>query len=124
MQIKIYHNPKCSKSRTALTMLANHNIDIKIFLYLSKPINKIEILSIIKKLNNNNTEILRTKESEYDAKYKKYNTEQLANLIIAQPKLLQRPIIIYGDTVIIGRDEDKIKNLLNLNKHNCNINNS
>lgn len=113
--VKIFHNPRCSKSREALELLRNKGFNPEIILYLEKALSKDEIKNILKMLKISPLEIMRKKEDEY----KKQNLdnqnltdEQLIDAIVKTPKLLERPIVINGNKAAIGRPIDNILRIL------------
>jgi arsenate reductase len=120
-KIIIYHNPKCRKSREALNFLDefktknNNKVEVQIYEYLKKGLNKEQILEIEKKLNLDICEILRKNEIEFKEFKKKnlnYDREDIINLLEKTPKIIERPIIIYEEKAIIGRDLEKLKDFL------------
>ena len=111
--LKIYHNPKCSKSRQALQYLQDNNYDYEIIEYLNNPPTHNEIHNILKLLNTDIKTILRNKEKEY----KLHNITNLVDnkiidIVIANPILLERPIIIANNTACIARPLDNLINML------------
>lgn len=116
MSVKIYHNPRCSKSRQALDLLKSQNIDPEIILYLTSPINSEEIKDILKMLNISAREIIRKKESEYiDLGLNDLNIseDEIISAISNNPKLLERPIVVVdGKKAAIGRPLENISSIL------------
>lgn len=113
MLYKIYHNSRCGKSRDALNFLkTKENIEIEVIEYLKKGIDKGELKSILKKLNIPVSDVIRKNEQEFgEYKNKNLTDDELIDLVIKIPKLLQRPIVISGDKAVIGRP---IKNVIDL----------
>ena len=102
---KIFHNPRCSKSRQALQLLKDNNYKIEIISYLEIDLEVSLIEDIIKKLALKPRDILRKGEQEYkDNNLKKDNLseEDLINYMIKYPKLIERPIVVKGDKAVIG----------------------
>ena len=96
-EIIIYHNPKCSKSRKALEIIKNKNIEPTIILYLKKKLSKTEVEKLLTKLGLSIRDILRMGEDEYinnNLKNEKLSNKELIDFLIKFPKLLERPIII------------------------------
>ena len=101
---KIFHNPRCSKSRQTLQLLKDNNCKIEIISYLEIDLK----VSLIK-------DILRKGEQEYkDNNLKKDNLseEDLINYMIKYPKLIERPIVVKGDKAVIGRPPEKVLELI------------
>ena len=116
----IYHNPRCSKSREALKLLSVKTDDYKIIKYLEVEINKRDLTKIIEQLKISSNNILRKNEKTYK-NLKLSNTNltinEIVNLILTYPILLQRPIIAkYQNNnlvkTLIGRSPEKILSIL------------
>lgn len=113
--IKIYHNPRCSKSRQALELLQNKGINPEIILYLEQVPTKSEIKEILSKLNLSAHDIIRTKEDEFKTQNlgnKNLSEEDLITAITKTPKLLERPIVINNNKAAIGRPTANILKIL------------
>lgn len=113
--IKIYHNPRCSKSRQAVEFLQNRNIEHEIIFYLEKKITVNEIKNLLDLLNLKVRDIIRTSEpayKEHNLKSQSFDEDYLINKIIENSKLLQRPIIINNDKAVIGRPTENILKIL------------
>tara|TARA_B100000902_G_scaffold180570_1_gene173544 strand:+ start:673 stop:1011 length:339 start_codon:yes stop_codon:yes gene_type:complete len=112
--MKIYHNPRCSKSREALKIIESKNIKFEVIEYLKKPINKLELHRILKLLNISAFELIRKNESIYKEKYKEadFSNDQWVDVICSNPVLMERPIILKDNQAIIGRPPEKVLNLL------------
>ena len=111
---KIFHNPRCSKSRQTLQLLKDNNCKIEIINYLEIDLEVSLIKDILKKLVLKPRDILRKGEQEYkDNNLKKDNLseEDLINYMIRYPKLIERPIVIKSDKAVIGRPPENILTL-------------
>ena len=106
-KVSIYHNPKCSKSRQTLELLKSHNCDIQIIKYLKQPPSHSELQHIIEILNlQSPRELIRQKEAEYKSLHldnENLSASELIEAMIANPKLIERPIVISGKRAVIGR---------------------
>ena len=114
-EIIIYHNPKCSKSRKALEIIKNKNIEPTIILYLIDKLTKAEVKNLLSKLGLSIRDILRTREDEYknnNLKNENLTDDKLIDFLIRFPKLLQRPIVVKNNKAVIGRPPENILNLL------------
>lgn len=112
---KIFHNPRCSKSRQTLKLLKDNNCKIEIISYLEIDLKVSLIKDILKKLTLKARDILRKGEQEYkDNNLKKDNLseEDLINFMIKHPKLIERPIVVKGDKAVIGRPPEKVLELI------------
>ena len=112
--IKIYHNPRCTKSREGLCELETLNQPIEIIKYLENPPIKVELFDILKKLNYKPIELVRTKEKIWIENYKgkKLSDNDIVEAMIQNPKLIERPIIINGNKAVVARPLEKIKEIL------------
>jgi arsenate reductase (glutaredoxin) len=111
--ITIYYNPKCSKCRIAKEDLESTGENFEVVEYLKTPITERELKSIIKKLGLPLKSIIRTKEEVWKKFVdKNYSDEELVQIVIQHPILLQRPIIVKGNKAIIAREEGKVKEFI------------
>ena len=111
MNIILYHNNNCSKSRACKKILEDHNVNFKLRDYLKDLMTKEEIKKILENLEANLEEIIRNKKVKESKKNK--SIEQLTNLIFAQPNIMQRPLI-YNGKYFICRPPERILEILNL----------
>jgi arsenate reductase len=112
--MKIYHNKNCSKSCNALDYLKNNvNESIEIIEYLDSPRTKSELIEILKLLNSKPFDIIRTKEPLFIEKFinENYTDEQWIEILIQNPILIERPIVVKGNKAIIARPIEKILEL-------------
>lgn len=108
--MKIYYNSKCSKCRFAADYLKDEELEI--VEYLTKPLTPEELKDILQKLKMRPEEIVRKKEDLYKQfAGKEYSDDQWIDILIKNPKLMQRPIIIKGDKAIIGRSEESLEEI-------------
>jgi len=115
MSTKIYHNPRCSKSRQTLALLHEHNIDADVVEYLNTPPNKAELEALLELLGLEPRELMRTKEAEYKElglDDESLSREALIKAMVANPKLIERPIVIHNGKAAIGRPPEKILDIL------------
>tara|TARA_B100000902_G_scaffold395993_2_gene455830 strand:+ start:23637 stop:23975 length:339 start_codon:yes stop_codon:yes gene_type:complete len=111
--MKIYHNPRCKKSRETLSILNKNNCKIEIIDYIKEPLNKKDLSIILKKLNILAIDLVRKNEIEWRKRdVKNLDNEQIINLMIKFPKLMQRPIVTNGDKAIIGRPPDNVYKIM------------
>lgn len=112
--ITIYHNPRCSKSREGISFLENLNLEFETIKYIDESISKEELKSILKKLNYRAIELIRTKEKIWIENYKnmQLSENEIIDIMIESPKLIERPIVINGDKAIVARPSEKIRNIL------------
>ena len=103
-KITIIHNPRCSKSREALSLLEGKD-NVEVVEYLKDGLTVNQLKEILKKLNISASDLLRKGENDYkeQIKGKELTEDEVVNLMVQYPKLIERPIIIQNDKAIIGR---------------------
>ena len=113
--VKIYHNPKCSKSRSALELIQQKQLTVEIIEYLKFPPHSKELGDIIKKLGVTAREIIRKNEEPYKRlrlSNPKLNESELLEAISINPILLERPIVILNGKAALGRPLENIEKIL------------
>ena len=113
MTTKIYHNPRCSKSRQTLALLEKETTDFKIIEYLKNPLSFDEIKKIVEKLAIKPIDLVRKNEQIWKDNYKgKEMTDvEIIKEMERNPKLIERPIVINEKHGIIGRPPEKVLSL-------------
>ncbi len=115
MNIEIWHNPRCSKSRETLKLLEEKNISPQVYLYLEEKPNAKMIGDILLKLDLSARELLRKSEDAYKdlkLKDKNLNEQELIKAMVNEPKLIQRPIVIKGNQARLGRPPEQVLEIL------------
>lgn len=113
--ITLYHNPRCSKSRQALALLQEHGIEPDTVLYLEQPPTLAQLRELLVKLGMAPRELLRKGEDDYKALNLAdagLSDEALLKAMVAQPKLIERPIAVRGDRAVVGRPPERVLALL------------
>jgi arsenate reductase len=112
--IQIWHNPKCSKSRAAMDLLESKNIDANVIKYLETTPSKEQLKDVLKKLNMKASQLLRTSEDMYkELNLKQIDDEdELIDIMVKNPILIERPIIIKGENAVIARPIENLSELL------------
>lgn len=114
-KITIWHNPRCSKSRDSFKLLEEKGLDARVVKYLDETPSMEELQNMLKMLGMTSAqELMRTKEAIYKELNLKEETseEALLQAMIANPKLIERPIVIKGNKAVIGRPIEKVIELL------------
>ena len=108
--MKIYHNPRCSKSRQTLTLIKEKNKEIEIIEYLKTPATVVEIESILEKLGIKAIDLVRKKEKIWieDYKGRDLTDKKIIEAMVENPKIMERPIVIDGNKAIIGRPPENV----------------
>lgn len=101
----IYHNPRCSKSREALSLLQDKNCKVEVREYLKVPPTKKELKELLSLLKCKAQDIVRTKEPIYIEQFanKKFTETQWIDILTKHPILIERPIVINGNKAVVGR---------------------
>ena len=105
--MRLYHNPRCSKSRQAVALLTDAGIDFEEYRYLTEGVdsNDVEILSTL-------PNIIRTKDVSGDYDFKNLDAESIQHLLLSQPKCLERPVLIHNGKAVLGRPPESILQLV------------
>ena len=115
MSVTIYHNPRCSKSRQTLQLLQAHDVEPAVVEYLKTPPDADGLRNILNMLGMSPRDLMRKKEAEYKdagAGDPDLSDEQLIALMIAHPKLIERPIVIRDGKAAIGRPPEEVLDIL------------
>lgn len=113
--VTIYHNPRCSKSREALQLLVDNDIQPTVIEYLKTPLNVNEIKKLLKLLAIKPREIMRKNETLYktlNLENEKLSDEKLINALVENPILIERPIVVVKNKAVIGRPPEKVLELI------------
>ena len=113
--IKIYHNPRCSKSRQTLSIIQERGLDLNVVEYLKNPPSKTEIKIILKKLGIRPIDLMRKGETLFKEKNlndPSVSDEYLIDCMAENPILIERPIVIRGEKAIIGRPPERVLEIL------------
>jgi polyphosphate kinase len=112
--MKIYHNPRCSKSREGLKYLEEKGFDIEVIDYMKNGITPREIKDFLNKSGLNVTDIIRTNEELYKEQFKgkEFSTDEWISILVENPKLIQRPLVIKGSHAVLARPVEEIQKLI------------
>ena len=112
--VTIWHNPRCSKSRNAVTLLEEKGVEHEVVKYLDTPPSREELVEVLKMLELSARELMRTKEELYKELKLKDETdeEKLVAAMVENPKLIERPIVIKNGKAAIGRPIENIIEIL------------
>ena len=113
-KVKIWHNPRCSKSRNTVALLDEKGVDAEVIKYLDTPPSRDEIVEVLGMLNLSARELMRTKEDIYKELGLKdvSDEDKLIDAMVQNPKLIERPIVIKDGKAAIGRPIENIIELL------------
>jgi len=113
--ITIYQKPTCTTCRQVYNILKTSGVDFETVNYYIDPIPKKKLKELLSKMNMTARQLLRTKESLYrklDLARRELSGEQLVDLMVQYPDLLQRPIVEKGNKAILARPAEKIQEIL------------
>ena len=114
--LKIYHNPRCSKSRKTLKIIKDHGIEPTVVEYLKKPLEKSELENIFRLLNKRPKDLIRRNETEFKENNIKEiieNDAEIVNAMLRFPKIIERPIVFSKSKAVIGRPPENVLKLIN-----------
>lgn len=112
--ITIYHNPRCRKSRAGLEFLTEKKCELQIIQYLKdEPFNVESLKNLLVKLGKKPSEIVRTQEEYYktELKGKSFIDEEWLQILVDNPNLIKRPVIVKGSKAVIGDPAGEINKL-------------
>ena len=115
MSVTIYHNPRCSKSRQALSLLQERSFNINIIEYLKTPPDISQLKQILKQLGYEPRQLMRKSEQIYkdlDLGNENKTAEDLVIAMTQNPILIERPIVLSGEKAAIGRPPESVLNIL------------
>jgi arsenate reductase (glutaredoxin) len=112
--LKIYHNPRCQKSRQTLQLIQDSGAEFIIVEYLNDIPTEDELKSILQKLGIPAVALIRKSEQLYkdDFKGKQFSEVEWIRIMIENPKLIERPIVVKGDQAVLGRPPENVKVLI------------
>ena len=114
MKARIYHNPRCSKSRATLALLQDRGLDVDIVEYLKQPPSAAEIRELLAKLGLEAAAIVRSGEPAFKESglTLKSPASDLIALLAREPIVLERPIVVLGAAARIGRPPERVLELI------------
>lgn len=112
--IRIYHNNRCSKSRCTLDLLKDNNQEVEVVEYLKQPPTVEELKDLMQKLGMKPEQLLRKGEAVYKEQYagKSLSDEEWIQVMVENPVLIERPIVVKGDKAVLGRPPENVLQLL------------
>lgn len=113
--LRLYHNPRCSKSRSALQLLEERGLTPSIVRYLETPPDATQLQELLRKLGLSPRQLLRSGEEEYqqlNLANPALSDAQLIEAMVSHPKLIERPILVAGDKAVVGRPPEKVLEIL------------
>ncbi|AVX13933.1 arsenate reductase (glutaredoxin) [Stutzerimonas stutzeri] len=114
-ELTLYHNPRCSKSRSALELLEARGLTPAIVRYLETPPTAAQLRALLDKLRLSARQLLRTGEDEYKSlalANSELSEAELIEAMVEHPRLIERPILVAGDKAIVGRPPERVLEIL------------
>jgi arsenate reductase len=111
MKVRIYHNPRCSKSRAALALLIERGVDVQIVDYLKEPPPRATLATLLRKLGVDPLELVRRDDHEI-ASLAAAEPQKILDLLVEHPQALQRPIVEVEERAVIGRPPERVLEIL------------
>ena len=115
MAVTIYHNPRCSKSRQTLQLLQDRGIEPEIVEYLKTPPSPKQLDTVLAKLGIEPRALMRTKEAAYreaGMADQELSRRALIDLMVANPIVIERPIVVNGARAALGRPPESVLSIL------------
>lgn len=115
MSVKIYHNPRCTKSRQTLQLLKDRGIEPEVIEYLKTPPSVEELVDILEKLGREPRDLIRKQETEYKANGLDnigLDRQSLINSMVNHPILIERPIVVANGKAVVGRPPENVLGIL------------
>jgi arsenate reductase (glutaredoxin) len=110
----IFHNSRCGKSRETLKLLQQKTVDIEIVEYLKTPPTEAQLTEIVKKLKIKPEQLIRKGEEVFKEKFTgmSYSDQEWIKIMVENPILIERPIVIKGDKAVIGRPPENVLSIV------------
>ena len=114
MDAKIYHNPRCSKSRATLALLEERGVEPEVVEYLKTPPTRDELKALLAKLGIKASDLIRRNEQAFKDSGKDLSApdDELIDLMVQNPILIERPIVVVGDRARIGRPPESVLDIV------------
>lgn len=109
-ELTVLHNPRCSTSRHALDTAERAGTGVEVVQYLREPLDRTQLLDLLAKLEDPPADLVRKDAffTELGLAAEDYTTpEQVADLLVEHPRLMQRPVLVRGDRAVIGRPKSR-----------------
>ena len=112
--LRIYHNKRCSKSRTACQLIAERGVDAEIVDYLATPPSRDELRELLRKLRMKPEQLVRRGEAVFKEHYagRSLSDDEWLEALATHPILIERPIVVRGEQAVLGRPPEKVLELL------------
>lgn len=107
--VRVYHNPRCSKSRACLQILEDNQVEVQVIRYLDQPLDRQELTLLLQQLG---PALVRKGEALYrELGLAQASQEELLEALLAHPSLMERPVVVRGSQAVIARPPEKVLQL-------------
>ena len=114
--VKIFHNPSCSKSRGALAILEQQGIDAEVVKYLDTPPDRATLELILDSIDDEPIALVRTNDDKFKAAGLKrtdvQTRDQVIDVLLQHPEVMERPVVFVGAKAVIARPSERVLELL------------
>ena len=114
--VKIFHNPSCSKSRGALAILEQQGIDAEVVKYLDTPPDRATLELILDSIDDEPIALVRTSDEKFKSagltKSDVQTRAQVIDVLLQHPEVMERPVVFVGDKAVIARPSERVLELL------------
>lgn len=112
--IKIYHNPRCRKSREGVAFLEEKGLEFEVVKYLEDHFTVASLTQVLQQLEMSPMDLIRKNEAIWKSEYKgkSLSDEELIEAMVANPKLIERPIVVHQEKAVVARPTDMITTIL------------
>lgn len=112
--MKLYHNPRCQKSREALQLLHDKGLEPELVLYMKEPLVPHDLEELLGKLHIPAIDLVRVKEKVWKDEFvdKELTDDEVLLAMIEYPQLMERPILENGERAVVGRPPEKVLDIV------------
>ncbi|MEW6353478.1 MAG: arsenate reductase (glutaredoxin) [Pseudomonadota bacterium] len=114
-KITVFQKPACTTCKTTLALLEERGVEFEAINYYEQPLTAAQLRELLNKLGLSAYEVLRTKEPLADSlglKERNLSEDELINIMVENPDLIQRPIVVRGDQAVLCRPVENVEKLL------------
>lgn len=111
-KVIIYHNPRCTKSRQTLALLREKDVEPEVVEYLNEPPDATTLANLVKKLGIEPGQLIRKKEYRELGLPETDDANELLARMVANPKIIERPIVVVGQQARLGRPPENVLEIL------------
>lgn len=110
--MKIYHNPRCSKSREALNLIQEQGLEPEVIEYLKTPLDAAELKGLLELLKLRPRDILRSKDAKFETLEVDLDDDKaVIQALVEHPELMERPIVVQGSKAVVARPPERVREL-------------